>query len=282
MIEGHYCSFSFIDEPKTNQSIVQCRQIYIGSNNVNANNREQIAYDICNHPIIDNNKIIGTEDVLRQWVLDKDFAIRIAKCFLAGKENTENPLYKDLKEQLIDNVTHDLIWLKADYLSSIWSMLSIKWDEIIKAIIVIWKDFPFKTPLELMKQIIYDEYTYPFVNWTGSKYKERSKTHNKKMWALMRKLQRMETLNDKENKKLNHLIKEHRNIDSWMHRVLNVCGFLGDNGDNFLETRVKIHNELCDGIARINLKCECDPKLAKYRTTTHSWQNGHMIMLNKT
>ncbi len=279
MIKGSYCFISDGFTPDTNEYGLKFEWKMIGSNHPNASDREKIAYYISATPEL-SKKLLITNDVLREWIDNKDFIVRVAKCFLAGKDNPENPLFKDLEEGLIDEYIHDCVWLRTELLDNCWKMLNVKWNKIEKILKYLWNDFPFKNPLDLMKQIIDDEYTYPFINWTTAKFKERSPRRNKEMWKLLSK-QCTSTLTDREHKKLEYLLKEHRNSNSWCSRFLNICGLLGDNGDIYLKTHVKIHNQICDGIAKLNFKSECDPKLKQYRTLNHSWQSGRVIMLNK-
>jgi hypothetical protein len=283
-IKGHYSAiyYEVLDEfdDMLNVGFEQTWE-KIGSNDSSSSDRERIARYICDTPDLtkaDYSDVENIKDIHIEWLKCKDFAVRIAKCFLAGRGNPENPILKDLEEALIDEWMHDAVWLCTDYYENYWKLISIKWRRIKAAFDANWVNYPFTSPYELMLRIVDENLTDPFTHWTSQKFKQFSQCRDKQMYKLLRKSYRS-SLDNKEQKQLDKLLAEH-SPNTWTGRLDCLCRLLADKGDYYIATRMRIRDEICDGKAKQNLKTHCDPKLNRYRTPSHSWINGRRERLS--
>ena len=257
----------------------------VGSNSNTATDREKIAYYIASTPDVCQlykYKIPITEDILYQLTGCKNYAVMIAKCFFFDKVN--KPLAWDLEEGLIDEFERDLCLLNGEFYENLWKIISNKWKKIKPLMAKTFDDFSFNSELQLMKRIIDEHLTEPFINFTTAKYKEYSPHRHKLMHKLS--LKSIETeLTDKEQKTLKKITKERANskgeINKWTGRFLGACMILAEK-DTYIAAHLSIYTELVKAIYAYNLKRHCNPSLSSHRATSHSWVNGRINQLNNS
>jgi len=279
-----YCII-YTDSP---ESLVSFRIHWtlIGDDSVMSTDREKIARYICNTPHFSEyfckNKIHPTEDILLQLALSKDLAIRIAQCFLEGKVN--KPLARDIEEEFIDELQRDEILLLSEFYQNYWKILNTKWNKIKKIMKEKFDDFSFTSEIELIKKIIDEHLSEPFINYTTSKYKAYSPYHQKTMWKFSSKGS-MSDLSNKDRRKLCELTREHGNnrgeINKWTGRFLDVCQVLAEK-DSYIATHLTIHKALVKGQSQFRLKVHCNPSLSSERMRSHAWINGEVKWLNNS
>lgn len=128
----------------------------VGSDSQDASDRERIAKFIFELPSNDFwQGDLKTFDQIWEWFGWRDRAIDIAKCFLAGCGNPDNPLLKELKAGLIDEETYKDIRLDAELFENWWKLVQIN-EQAIKAELEKVKSwgYPFNSSRELVAEMI--------------------------------------------------------------------------------------------------------------------------------
>lgn len=247
----------------------------VGTDSPTATDRERIARFISTLPdffCVLEEKI--TIDTLEAWILAKDAAVRIARCFLAGRSQPDNPLLRDLEDGLIDQWLHDYKWLESDLYENLWKLISLRERLIKTALAKIW-GYPFTSSRDLMQQIIQEDLEGEFCQIFKPRYSYKS-GEIQKIAKLKRKFHRDE-LSDAEQKQMWQLIDRHAPYPMWYDRVISVCQSLAVRGDVFIQTRLRIHGEILDGICKMQIRAECTPSLRHHRSRSHTWENCKKI-----
>lgn len=223
-----------------------------------------------------------TIDQIIKWMEWRNDNIYIAMCLLAGNKQTDNPLERDLEEGLIDEFTHDYIWLHADLFDNLWKLIFLKWKKIKDLFSFIEKEdneyqFPFKNSLELMKEILRETNDGKFLNYLKPHYVERM-SERKRIATLSRKKRRGK-LSFGEIEKLSKLIDRHTPEEPfWLSNVLIAAKVLAEK-DLFIRTRLRIHEEIMDGLDAMDQKAACNPKF-NFCGKSEEWVKGVRLSRN--
>ncbi len=234
-----------------------------------ATDQEKIAHFISSLPTLSEEKC--HPDQVCEWVRRKDWAVKLAKCYQAGKGQPDNPLLRELEDGLIDQWKHDYIWLECDLYENLWKLIKLRGRQIKSAIKRAFGDFPFACGRELMEEIIRADIDDEFRQCLKKKY-EWKPTHLKEIAKLKRKMHRDE-ISDPELERLYALIDQHAPYPIWYDRLLSVCEVLAER-DPFISTRLNINSDIIDGLCRLKLKAECDPLLKHHRRPAETWIDG--------
>lgn len=273
-LEGRHC----IIRCESLQSFKTFDKVYIrvfwdtvGNDSPTATDRERIARFISTLP--DFFRVLEekiTIDTLQAWIVAKDAAVQIARCFLAGRSQPDNPLLRDLEDGLIDQYLHDYWWLESDLYENLWKLVSLRERKIKAVLAKIW-GYPFTSSRDLMQQIIQEDLEGEFCQIFKPRYSYKS-SEIQKIAKLKRKLHRNE-LSDTEQKQMWHLIDRHAPYPMWCDRVVSVCKSSVVRGDTFIQTRMRIHGEIIDGLCKMQIRAECTPSLRHHRPRSHTWEN---------
>lgn len=242
----------------------------VGNCSNSATDKEKIANFICDLPSLTEE--ITHPDQLSDWVAWKDWSIDVARCFLSGHTQPDNPLLRSVEDGLIDQWSHDYTWLVSDLYDNLWKLVNLRGRQIKSAIKKVFGDYPFASNRELLQEIIRADIEGEFCQILKKQYQYKP-THIKEIHKLKRKMHR-EGLVDKSLEQLYKLIEQHAPYPIWYDRLISVCEVMADRGDTFINTRLQINADLLDGISRMRLKADCDPSLSHHRRRKELWING--------
>ncbi len=248
----------------------------IGQISPTASNREIIARTICDTP--DATRLLEkpiTIEILNDWCLCKDNSVRIAKCFLSGKSEPDDPLLREKEDEIIDSFTYEHIWLETALYETLWRLINTKGDKILKIFKQRWKDASFQSKVELMQELIREDLSEQFYARVHSKFYQ----YNPKLDKELQILNSQPIFSDADNRRRENLINRlypHTKHSLWNQRLRSVLDALVEKGDVFVHTHLKIIGEIKRGLAKLDLKTHCDPSLKHHKLPLHSWQDGHI------
>ncbi len=273
-IQGDYCIADYIIQDvglrDSFKACIEMRWQRIGDESTEASDRERIARfisDLPNGDFIHESKSLFQ---VEEWMAWKDQAVRIAKCFLAGRGQPDSPLARDLENGSIDEWLHDYIWLEADLYENWWKLVHTKEGSIKVALKKIW-GYPFNSSLELFQEMVRADLEGEFANCLKSRYCYKAK-EIKKIAILKRKAHRGK-LSKPEREEMYALIDKHGPYPIWYDRVISVSEWLAKR-DPFIQERLRTNGEIIDAIAKRQIKRNCDPRLKHHKDISHTWENG--------
>lgn len=244
----------------------------VGSDSQDASDRERIARFISNLPSQGSRKG-GLRSLahIQEWVIWKDHAIDIARYFLVGRGQSDDLPLKELKDGLIDKFSYDYLWTEVDVYENLWELLHQSGETIGVVCRRNW-DYPFKSNLELMQEIIREDLEGEFSLRLGRRYMYVSSQIGK-----IAKLKRKDCkggLSNIEQKTLYRLIDQHSAFPTWLNRVLLVSEALAAKGDSTIQKHLATRSKNIDALSKLQIKRDCDPSLKTHKRRTHTWNNG--------
>jgi hypothetical protein len=242
----------------------------IGDESTEASDRERIARFISDLPNGDFIHVSKSLFQVEEWMAWKDRAVRIAKCFLAGRGQPVSPLARDLENGSIDEWLHDYIWLEAELYENWWKLVHTKESSIKAALKPIWK-YPFNSSLELFQEMVRADLEGEFANCLKSRYCYKAK-EIKKIAILKRKAHRGE-LSKPEQEQMYELIDKHAPYPIWYDRVISVSEWLAKR-DPFIQERLRTNGEIIDAIAKMQIKRNFPPNPKHHKDVSHTWEKG--------
>lgn len=240
----------------------------VGSNSQDASERERIARFISNLP--NEDFWLGdlkTLDLMMEWIRWKDRAIDIARYFLAGHDNPDNPLQREFKAGLIDEEKYKYIRSEAHLYENWWQLVQLN-EQQIKAVLEKIKSwgYPFDSSRELVEEIIRADLEGEFSNCLKTRYVYDSK-EIKQIAVLKRKHHRGE-LSETEWQELLKLIDQNAPYPIWYDRVISVAEVLAERGNTCIEKHLEINSKIINRLSRMQYQRE------RSQTTSNTWDKG--------
>lgn len=246
----------------------------VGDNSPSATEKLRIARFISNLP---NHAFVGDFTDLCQvyaWMEWKNGCIWKAKCFLAGHKHPDNPLLRELEEGIIDQYYHDSVWLTVNLYDNLWQLIHIQSRLIKTAFISQGWGYPFKSPRELLEEIISSTIDGEFFNTLKPLYIAHAGEF-KEIAKLGRKNNK-DSLSTPERERLTKLTQKHSQPNIWQERLLAVGNALAEKNRS-VRVQMNVHREIMDRIAALQLDAACKPEFKKHGQTSSTWQNGVKI-----
>ena len=243
----------------------------VGSGSQDASDRERIARFISELPSNDFWQAdLKTFDQIMEWFDWRDRAIDIAKCFLAGRDNPDNPLRKELKTGLIDEETYKDIRLDAELFENWWKLVQPN-EQAIKAELEKVKSwgYPFNSSRELVEEMIREDLEGEFANCLKPYY-----AYNSRIMRLIAQLKHKHCtgeLGGAESQDLFKLIDQNVPLPIWYDRVISVSQILVEQGNTCIKEHLVINGKIINRLARRQYQRE------RSQSTSQTWHKGRVI-----
>lgn len=266
VIETSYCRWVF-DETKPKGSF-HCESV--GKNSPSATDKERIAFYISSLPSDDWTIDINFAQVC-EWIIHRTWAIRIAKCFLAGYNQRDNTLDCELNEGRIDEYQRDLTWLVSDKYENLWKLITRK-EKKIKTALIKTGEYPFTDSCELFQEIIKALIESNFLKCFQRNYINRPR-EIKSLTNLSRHQLNGKDLSQIQEEKLNNLTKKYRPQNPWYERLIQVSTNLAES-DDIIRAHMQIEKALNDALLAMEQKAQCNPNLSQHAEKNYAWRRG--------
>lgn len=244
---------------------------FVGSDSADASDRERIAWFISDLPgQYFWQGYLKTMDLMMEWTWWKDRAIDIAKCFLVGRNNSDNPLLNERKAGLLDEEMYKYIRYEADLYENLWQLIQLN-EQPIKAELEKVKrwGYPFASSRELVEEIIRADLDGEFSNCLKERYIYNPRI-NRKIATLKRKDHR-EGLSEAERQELLTLIEQNAPYPIWYDRVISVAEYLAEQGNQCIKQHLEINSEIINRLKRKQYQRE------RSKATSYTWDKGKKI-----
>jgi hypothetical protein len=269
-----HCLFQYTIHEVGSVLKLPCQVLWnpVGNNAENASDKEHIANFISNLP----GELfwygdITTLDQALEWIFWKDRTIDIARCFLAGTDNSTNPLLDDLENERIDKWTYKYIWLEVKLFTNWWDL--VRQNELeIKDLFQKHKSwgYPFKCSRELLEEMIREDIENEFYKCFKKRYVYKSK-EIKDIAFLKRKLHKDKLLPEDEllvTQKMYELIDRNVVCPIWYDRVIAVCNLLAKKGNQIAQQNFEINSQIIDSLSKMQIKRFCK------KSNSYTWEKG--------
>lgn len=240
----------------------------VGSKSAESSDREKFARFISELP--GNYFFEGylkTDDQVGEWMRWRDRLIDFAKYFLAGINNRANPLLKERKAGIIDEETYLSIRVTAQLFDNWWQLVMLN-EEPIKAALEKTCGYPFSCGRELVEEMIRGDIEGEFSNCLKSYYVYNSKVIRD--IATLKHKQHRGELDEVEEQELYKLIDLNSAFPIWYHRVISVCEYLAERGNQSIAEHLAINGKIINRLSRGQFKRE------RSRSTSKTWSNGKL------
>lgn len=242
----------------------------VGDNSESASDKALITDFISSLPSTDLLDELKSLQQLFHWINTKAFALRIAKCWDSGQGQPDDPLARELEEGLIDQWTHDFIWLQTLWEQNLWTLIHLKGKDI-RTVLQKEFEYPFNSDREMFQEILKDRHDSYFLKSARPRYVEKA-GDIKRMGDLKSK-QLRNALSFSERKKLEELESYYAPPQVWLKRVLKAAVELSEK-DTLIYTLVATYNELLLGITKMHQEAYRKPNLKRHGQITSTWEHG--------
>ena len=269
-----HCLFEYtlIQEPGTlAQLSYQVHWNPVGSISPDASDRERIASFISDLPNQDFwQGDLKTRDLMREWMLWKDRAIDIAKCFLVGRNNSDNSLLSERKAGLLDEEMYKYIWCEADLYENLWQLIQLN-EQQIKAALEKVKEwsYPFASSCELVEEIIRTDFEGEFANCLKERYAYNPRKIRR--IATLKRKAHSKGLSEAERQELLTLIEQNTPYPIWYDRVVSVVEHLAKQGNQCIQKHLEINSKIINRLARMQYQRE------RSEAISSTWDKGEKI-----
>ncbi len=244
----------------------------VGGNSLSATDREQIAFHISRLPSSEWLDAANFDQIC-EWILCHDFAVRLAKCFLLGYQQPDNPLVRELEEGIIDQYEHDYIWLISDRYNNFWNLILRKEKKIKTALSKNKKwGYPFENRREFFQEIVKAYIEGNFLKCFEQNYEHKPREYKELITSCRQKLNGQD-IPEPKTKKLNKLAKKYMPSNVWNERLIEILTILAQH-DSLIKAHMEINKTLTNALLALEQKACCDPTLKDHAPRFYAWRRG--------
>ena len=246
----------------------------VGSNKPTDSEKQKAAHFISNLPSNDLTEGKSSLNLDIRWMNLKDDAIRIAKCFLWGRDR--DFLADELQKGIIDKYKYDYIWLLSDRYEILWKLLYDHQDAF-EYFLPQYPNYYFTSLREVFEEIVRSSCDGQ-LNLSLKKRYVYKPHEIKIIFVLKQKIATGNKLTKKENKKLERLGKNHFPENKWETLVVSLATDLYalqplKSIREFFEKKSSIEKAL----HRLEIEKYCNPKYKEHVVPSHTWEKGNQF-----
>ena len=241
----------------------------IGELTPTSSDKLKIANFIANLPSSDYLENRLTFDQVGEALGLRDRAVRVARCFVAGHDAPDNPMFREVEDGIISQIEADQIWLHSDLFENLWKLLTAK-ERKIKTVLERNYGFPFDNVRELLEEIIRHDFDWQF----ALTFRDAKITANQ--MHCYRKIAIKKNPSDKEREAQWKLRDKLGASPIWLERLVNVLEALSER-DKLIATRFSIHQTLTSGLSKLPFQASCNPETRYLVSQTKQWSNGFRV-----